>query len=171
LETAVADSASAGRDVVLYIGVAVTFVLGMFNLWHSYVSSRRTAFVNVVTAERIKWIQKVRENIALLCTLSEQWVRHPNGSNLAELSERLERLKNEVRLQLNPEDAEDQDLERFVLRLPSWTNAITPEDFDTLETLIVGATKRMLKREWDKVKDEAQKGDLRTRAARRRSVG
>ena len=171
MESAPSDPASTAKDVILFWGVGVTFVLGVANLIYSYISSRRAAFVNVVTSERIKWIQKVRENIALLCALSDQWVRHPNQGNMGELNERLERLKNEIRLQLNPRDPEDQDIERLIKRLPTWTNALTPEDYDSLQALIVKATQDMLKREWDKVKDEAKKGDLRRRGQARANVG
>jgi hypothetical protein len=159
------------KDVILVLGVAVTFILGVANLIYSYVSSRRTAFVNVVTSERIKWIQAFRGNVAQLCALSDQWVRHPNTGSLSERSEHLEKLKNEIRLQLNPNDAEDVELERLILRMPSWTMSMTAEEYDALQGLIVDATKAMLKREWDKVKDEAKRGDLRRRSRSRRNVG
>ena len=76
-------------------------------------------------------------------------------------------MKNEIRLQLNPKDAEDQDIERLLARLPSWTNSMTPEEYSKLQGNLVSATQAMLKREWDKVKDEAVHGDLRTKWRRK----
>ncbi len=50
----------------------------------------------------------------------------------------------------------------FVLaRLPSWTTAMTLEDYWKLQATLVTATQAMLKPGWDKVKDEAVRGDLR----------
>ena len=50
---------------------------------------------------------------------------------------------------------------RLLARLPSFTNSMTLEDYRTLQAALVAATQAMLKREWDKVKDESTRGDLR----------
>ena len=156
-----AKSTMTNNEIVLACGVAVTLVLGIVNLIYNYRASRRAAFVNVVTAERIKWIAKVRENVSLLCALCDQWTHFRTQDNSAELQRRMMQLRNEIRLQLNPRDQEDQDIERILARIPSWTTAITPEESAVVQGQLVSATQAMLKREWDKVKDESKKGDLR----------
>ena len=52
------------KDYVLGVGVLVTFILGIWNVVANWRSSRRTAFINTVTAERVKWLGTLRENIS-----------------------------------------------------------------------------------------------------------
>jgi hypothetical protein len=151
------------KDFLLQAGVIVTLVLGLVNLYVNLRVAKRTAFVNTVTSERVKWLAKIRENMSTLCSLCDQWTQHRTQDNTPELQRQIERIKNEIRLQLNPNDPEDQDIERLLARLPSWTNSLTPEEYSKLQTALVSATQEMLKREWDKVKDEAVYGDLRTK--------
>lgn len=149
------------KDIVLFAGVAVTLTLGIANLVYNLITSRRAAFVNTVTSERIKWISKVRENISNLCALCDQWMMH-RPQDAAELQRKIEQLKNEIRLQLNPNDPEDQDIERLLGRLPNWTQSMTPEDYWNLQNALITSAQTLLKREWDKVKDESTQGDLRS---------
>ena len=150
------------KDLLLQAGVAATCVLGLVNLYFNLRTSKRAAFVNTVTSERVKWIAKVRDNVSTLCSLCDQWMLHRTQDSTPELQRQIERVKNEIRLQLNPTDAEDQDIERLLARLPTWSNSMTPEDYWKLQATLIAATQAMLKREWDKVKDEAVRGDLRT---------
>lgn len=154
------------KDLVLYASVAVTFLLGLVNLYFNLHAAKRTAFINTVTSERVKWIAKVRENVSTLCSLCDQWMYHRKQDTTPELQRQIEQVKKEIRLQLNPKDPDDQDIERLLARMPTWTQSMTPEDFVKLQEILVTATQRMLKREWDKVKDEAIHGDLRTKLHR-----
>ncbi|MFN0313927.1 MAG: hypothetical protein ACKVQA_02645 [Burkholderiales bacterium] len=155
------------KDLLLQAGVLVTLVLGLVNLYFNIRTAKRTAFVNTVTSERVKWIAKVRENVSTLCSLCDQWMFHRTQESTPGLQRQIEQMKNEIRLQLNPKDVEDQDIERLLARLPSWTNSMTPEEYSKLQGNLVSATQAMLKREWDKVKDEALYGDLRTKWCRK----
>ena len=149
--------------IVTLIGVAATFVLGLINLYVNLRSAKRTAFVNTVTSERVKWIAKVRENVSVLCSLCDHWVHHRTQEKTPQLQQEIEKMKNEVRLQLNPMDVEDRAIEHLLTQLPSWINPITPELYRGVQSDLIEATQQMLKREWDKVKDEAIHGDLRKR--------
>lgn len=151
------------KDLLLLVGVVVTLVLGVVNLYFNLRTAKRTAFVNTVTSERVKWIAKVRDNVSTLCSLCDQWMLHRTQDSTPELQRKIEQVKNEIRLQLNPNDLEDRDIERLLARLPSWSISMTPEDYSKLQASLVIATQVMLKREWDKVKEEAVRGDLRTK--------
>lgn len=159
----------SAKDLLLQAGVLVTLVLGLVNLYFNLRVAKRTSFINTVTAERVKWISKVRENVATLCALCDQWIFHAAQASRPELQRQIESKKNEIRLQLNPHDPEDQDIARLLDRLPSWSQSMTPEAYAKLQELIVKATQAMLKREWDKVKDESVRGDLRSRSELRRN--
>jgi hypothetical protein len=149
------------KDILLQAGVIVTFVLGLVNLYFNLRSAKRTAFINTVTSERVKWIAKIRQNVSTLCALCEQWMLHPNHQPVPDLHRQIQQVKNEIRLQLNPRDSEDQKIEGLLARFPSWTISMTPEAYRELQGDFVTAIQEMLKREWDKVKDEALLGDLR----------
>lgn len=147
------------KDWLLVFGVLVTLVLGIGNLIYSFRSSRRTAFVNAVTSERVKWIGKVRRNISRLLALCEKWMFNRPADN-AELQLEIEQLKFEISLQLNPQDPEDMDLERLLGRLPSWRLSMADTEFYDLRNLIKKSTQALLKREWEKVKAESVRGNL-----------
>jgi hypothetical protein len=148
------------KDWLLLLGVAATFMLGIANLIYNLRASKRSAFVNTVTTERIKWISKVRENISKLIALCVKWT-YNRPPDMADLQQEMEQLTLEIRLQLNPKDPEDKEIERLLDRLPSWRQSMSDEEFHTLQKEITTSTQALLKREWDKVKDEAVNGDLR----------
>ena len=151
----------SSKDLLLQGGVVVTLILGLVNLYFNLRSARRTSFINTVTSERVKWIAKVRENVATLCSLCDQWMWHKTQESTPDLQRQIESKKNEVRLQLNPGDSEDREIARLLDGLPSRVQSMTPEDYRARQTLLINATQAMLKREWDKVKEEAVRGDLR----------
>ena len=105
-------------EYLLPFGVVVTFVLGILNLFFYLRTAKRTAFINTVTSERVKWIAKVRENVSTLCALCNQWMFHLTQDSAPELQRKIEQVKNEIRLQLNPNDIEDQEIARLLARLP-----------------------------------------------------
>ncbi len=151
----------SAKDLLLQAGVVVTLILGLVNLFFNLRTAKRASFINTVTSERVKWIAKVRENVSTLCSLCDQWIWHRTQESIPELQRQIESKKNEGRLQLNPSDPEDMEIARLLDRLPSWTSPMSPEDYRSLQMLLINATQAMLKREWDKVKDEATRGDLR----------
>ena len=50
------------KEIVVTLGIVVTLFLGLWNLIINYRNSRRTSFINTVTSERIKWIDKLRRS-------------------------------------------------------------------------------------------------------------
>lgn len=134
-------------------------VVGLVSLWATLRSSRRTSFINTITAERVKWIGKVRENVSSLCALCERFHVHPAVD--PELLEKISRVKCEVQLQLN--GTEDEELDALLSQLPRAQSASDPDAWYKLRDQLIKATRQMLKREWDKVKDESVYGDLRRR--------
>jgi hypothetical protein len=57
------------KEWVMVVGILATFIIGFANLIFNLHNGKRTAFVNTVTSERIKWIGKVRENISKLLSI------------------------------------------------------------------------------------------------------
>ena len=149
------------KDILVITGLLITLCLGLFNLWFNWHISKRSSFVNTVTSERIKWISQVRDRLAELLSVCEQWMMHRTQERTPNLQSQIDTLRAELRLLLNPLDQEDVDVERLLLRLPDWHNSMTPEDFFAIRELLIIACKSMLKREWDKIKDESEKGRIK----------
>lgn len=157
----------SAKDFFLQIGVAVTLLLGLVNLYFTLKAGKRATFINTVTSERVKWIAKVRHNVSTLGALCDQWMMHRPQDDRGELKFKIEQLKNEILLQLNPEDPTDQEIAALIARLPSWRVSMGIDQYYEIQAELVSATQRMLKREWDKVKSESVDGDLRPRYLRR----
>ncbi len=153
------------KDWLVLGGVVATFAATLINLYFNLHAGKRTAFVNTVTSERIKWIAKVRDNVARLVALCDRWVSLTaivhGDQDQAALLQRIEQLRTEIRLQLNPNDAEDAALEKLLDHVPGMRRGIDGPRLLTLYDELTVATQKLLKREWDKVKDEAVKGNLR----------
>lgn len=52
------------KDIFYAVGIAATFLIGLGNIVYNIHINRRTTYINSVTAERVKWINALRENIS-----------------------------------------------------------------------------------------------------------
>ncbi|SRR6266498_4096800 len=145
------------------VGVVLAFVLGVWNLLNNYRLSRRTAFINMVTTERGKWTDKLRDNISTFSGLIYTW----QASSLEgtpeslDFEKQVDRLRHLIRLQLNPAGVHDREIERLLEVIPKLTDTTKIDELhDALNDLVV-VTQKLLKEEWDKVKEEAKCGDLK----------
>jgi hypothetical protein len=139
----------------------------VWNIINNYRMSRRTTYINTVTAERVKWIGKIREDISNFIGLIQYFAYsivpdHQEKTDRAqEIIRKIDALRYLIKLQLNPTD--DNDLIKLIDDIPNLTHQ---PDFNTLQTcinrLVIGS-QSLLKKEWEKVKEEAQRGDLRQR--------
>jgi len=154
------------KDWVLAAGVVVTLLLGIWNAVVSYRANKRTTFVNIVTSQRIKWIEQLRQDIGAFCGLAYHWshtdlVGKPEE---AELLKEVDRLRHVVRLRLNPQGAHDKTIEALIEEIPRYTDPLRQQELiDALERM-TKATQALLKEEWEKVKRESERGPLSERA-------
>ncbi len=132
----------------------------------SYSIAGRAVYVNSITAERSKWIDKLRTNLAtysgLLAELSfkllllkkEQHQEAAAGEILA-LLKHIKDVVSLIQLQLNPWGVIDRNilllLENIVVRLDS-----EPTLIDKADKLLIAHSQWLLKAEWEKVKFEAR---------------
>lgn len=143
------------KDWVLAVGVIVTFIMGISNLYFNFVTSRKTSFVNTVTAERVKWIGKIRENMSRLVAEREQ-TAHENTDTNQGAEFRIRQLRNEILLQLNPVD--DAEQIALIENIGNCTGKGMEQQVGIFRRDLIRSTQAMLKREWDKVKRESVKG-------------
>ncbi|MDP8205815.1 MAG: hypothetical protein P9L92_04050 [Candidatus Electryonea clarkiae] len=145
------------------LGITLTFLLGIWNLVVNYKNSRRTSFINTVTSERIKWIDKLRNNISDFCGLTYTWVMSElkEKPNELEYIVKIDNLRHLIRLQLNPDGALDQKIEELIAEIPTLTNSSQRKELRSAINTLIETTQKLLKEEWDKVKLESKSGDLK----------
>ena len=157
------------KDYLYIIGILLTFILGAFNLIHTWRISKKTTFINCVTAEGIKWINNLRENIATFCGLTH----HFHWSLIDEdekknIFNKIDRLRMLIQLQLNPNEELSKNITDLVTnKIPNLAGKTgTQVSIDEKPPLdkaldeLVSASQLLLKEEWDRVKEEAKKGDI-----------
>jgi hypothetical protein len=155
-----------GYVLVLAAGVVVTLLLGLWNAVVNYRNSRRTNFVNIVTSQRIKWIEQLRQDIGSYCGLTYHWSHSEmeGKSGEADMVKELDRLRHVIRLRLNPHGEPDRIIENLIEEIPKYTDPSQQKELaDALERM-TRTTQALLKEEWDKVKRESEHGPLSERA-------
>lgn len=153
--------------VTLSAAIAVSGVI--LSALVSALISRRTNYLNVVTAERSKWIEKLRGNLAKYSAAAhavfykaknEDWQKGPSTEYYALLRE-LQDLRSLLKLQLNPKGKIDQNIIVLVDRIYELSRTWTfGGQLTGAERLLVLHAQPLLKAEWEKVKSEAR-GPLR----------
>jgi len=113
-----------GYVLVLAAGVVVTLLLGLWNAVVNYRNSRRTNFVNIVTSQRIKWIEQLRQDIGSYCGLTYHWSHSEmeGKSGEADMVKELDRLRHVIRLRLNPHGEPDRIIENLIEEIPKYTD-------------------------------------------------
>ncbi len=158
------------KDIIYGLGILLTFALGGWNLLSNYRASRRTSFINTVTAQRIKWIEQLRQDISAFSGLTHTWCfsELEGKPEEAAILKEIDRLRHLIRLRLNPSGTHDQEIEELIQRIPQFTHVTKRGELkQTIEQITV-ATQKLLKEEWDKVKEESKYGDLKENKLRTR---
>lgn len=145
------------------IGAVGAFGGAMFAGWVMSQTTRKTLFVNTVTKERAEWRADLRAAVGDLVKRVELALNDETRS-LAEVHES----RVAVRLRLNPSDAAAHVLDRLILealeKLPGQlrpaSGVIDRAKVKGTVARIECCAQRLLKKEWDKSKNEARTGDL-----------
>jgi hypothetical protein len=159
--------------IVAFIALAGVIISALI----SKLISGRTLYINAVTVERSKWIDRLRENIATcsghLRTLSYLTeVAEIRAAvvpiNLAEqdaLVKEINKLISLISLQLNPFGEIDRNIISILARMPALANSRSGEKLRTADDLLIKHSQWLLKTEWEKVKSETRGFVLRRWAA------
>jgi hypothetical protein len=162
---------------IALVGVVITAITGGVV---AFVTSRKALYVNAVTVERSKWIEKLRSSLADYPSIAHavfyegnKAIRQDGVLNFSAeyygLLRDLQKIKSLLKLQLNPNGTIDQNVILLVDRVYELARTVTfgPE-LDEAERLLVKHAQFLLKEEWEKVKLEAgATREQRKRAAKR----
>ncbi len=139
--------------IIALVGVIISASISLF-------VSRRSNYLNAVTAERSKWIDKLRVNVSNLIAqahvLDVELYRSDEFSGSKDYDAAVKELVSTmtfVRLQLNPNGKIDANI---ILLLGAIQNHVGEQDYHNLESLFVRHMQFLLKEEWEQVKYEAR---------------
>lgn len=140
------------------VSAAIIAVCGIiFSAFSAFLTGRRSVYISSVTAERSKWIEKLRSNIAELlqvCAAINNETK--NGQTYDEKRNKADGLISLISLQLNPSDEGGIDKNLIAhLRILVEATEKPGDEFRKEERKFVRHSQFMLKEEWEKVKAEA----------------
>jgi len=145
-------------EILMLIGIGLTFFVGVFNLIITFRNVRKTAFINSVTASRIKYIQDLRESISRFCALAYSYDNKNYKLEIKEvwaLHNEADTLKFLIRLYLNPED-EYWD-SKIIILIDQIMRKSGKDQAEHISELIT-ITQYLLKLEWEGAKRESEIG-------------
>lgn len=61
------------KDIAYIVSILLTFLVGVWNLVLNYRNTRRTNYINTVTAQRVKWLEQIRQDISSFCGITYTW--------------------------------------------------------------------------------------------------
>ena len=151
------------KDIFYIVGIAATFLIGLGNIIYNIYINRRTTYINSVTAERVKWINALRENVSKYAGLTYNWVISEvkeESDESKEILKEIDRLRILIQLQINPKEKLGKKIISWIDTISSHTHESQKEKLKQDLKGMVADVQELLKEEWDKVKDESEKGRL-----------
>lgn len=129
----------------------------------STVVSRRSVYINAVTAERSKWIETLRGTVAKMSAAADRVVtlRQAKTIDYAESIEwatdtqELHRLMSDLMLRLNPTEPEALNLLKAARKLDAAARLHSSAAVILASEIMVRHAQWVLKAEWERVKEEA----------------
>lgn len=156
------DPAQVGVVVAWFTGGAAIISV-IISAVVSTMVSRRSVYINAVTAERSKWIELLRGTIAKMSAVADRVVtlRKAKTGDYAESVEwatdkqELHRLLSDLMLRLNPTEPEALNLLKAARKLNAAARLHSPAAVILADEIMVRHAQWVLKGEWERVKEEA----------------
>ena len=148
-------------EYIPILGIGATLIVSVLSLILSLKNTKKTLFINSITASRIKWMDTIRGNISEFCGLTH----HYSLSNLTDLEkkpiiEKIDRLRFLIKLQLNPTDDYDSRIIAKIESIPNLTDSRKIDELVQELNELVQLTQNLLKLEWEGAKEESKHGNL-----------
>lgn len=160
VETAASNHALTWEGIVAILAIVVSLLSILLNFY----MNKKTSFINTVTAERVKWLNKLRDNISSFCGLTHHWVMsNIDDQKKQEILQELDKLRYLIKLQLNPFNPKEKELyNKIAKKIDEIPDLTDKEDkFKNAFNELISESQVVLKNEWEKVKDEAEKGRVK----------
>lgn len=150
------------RELIYALGFIVTLALGIWNFVQGHFAARRASFINTVTAQRVLWLEQLRQDVSAFVGLTHTWTRTDEEEiqRRHELLTKVDQLRYLIPLRLNPGDALDHRVAELVKEIPELTDKSDRAQLYAALEELTKETQKMLKAEWEKVKAESKDGDI-----------
>jgi hypothetical protein len=149
------------KDGLTIASIFASFAIGAMGLAIGLRNSKKTIFINSVTASRVKWIETVRNSIAEFCGLTLHLaLTEMDPKEKRQIIEKIDRLRFVIKLQLNRSDKFDKRIIDKVNLIPNLTDPRKINELEKELNELVEQTQDLLKLEWEGVKEETMKGNL-----------
>lgn len=148
-------------NIIAIGGVIITLLLGIYNLVSSKSINSKNKFIDTVTAERIKWLEKLRTDISKFSGLTSFWSKSLRGTDIQESHEvlkEIDTLKVMIKLRLNPDGKYDKQIIMLLDKIPLLTDKTNLLELDKELNQLTIISQKLLKEEWDRVKKESKRG-------------
>ncbi len=150
------------KDLITLVGILVSLIIGLVSIYIGFKNSKKTIFINSVTASRVRWIDTIRNTIAEFCSLASL-ITLDSGKVQDEKLYRLHQLMFLIKLQLNREDDFDSKIISIVKSI--YDEIYTDNQNQYMDIIskidkLIELTQDLLKLEWEGVKAETKKGNL-----------
>lgn len=148
------------KENITLMGMILSFVIGLSGLLIGIQNSRKTLFINSITASRIKYIQDLRNGIAEFCGLFYRYHLLVKGrpdltTEKMEVLKSLDKLKYTIKLYLNPQDTYwDNKISGLIDQIREGIDRYPEEKIEEL----ISVTQYLLKLEWEGAKLESRHG-------------
>lgn len=149
-------------NIITFIGVIVTLGLGIYNTMQNNFITKKGKYIDTITMERIKWVEKIRIDISRFSGLTSFWVkslRHTGDKESYELLKEIDILRVMIKLRLNPAGTYDKEIIELLDTIPALTNSIDIKEIDSKLDALTQVSQSLLKVEWERIKDESRKGN------------
>ncbi|ALM29136.1 hypothetical protein SFB99_17575 [Bacillus altitudinis] len=161
------------REWVTSISILVTLIIGLLSIGLTLKNNNKNRFVNAVTTERVKWMNKLKELLSdYLTDISKVYTINPQKSS--EYINKLAHSQNKIKLELNYKDEKDKEILKYIhetnmeissyfsseLNMDTYDNNINNIVKEAIEN-ISNLSRSYLKDEWERIKLEAEKGKLK----------
>lgn len=151
--------------IVTLIVALIAFSASMISLYVGIIQNRKTRFINIITSERIKWMEKLRTEISLYCSLcwhySVSYYDKASGEISIKMQARIDRTGTTIQLLLNRKEPQAK---KIIDRIKHMRSLIHKKDIGLLLTEIDNLTiesQDLLKEIWEEVKKESIYGNLK----------
>jgi hypothetical protein len=103
-----------------FLGIMLVFIMSAANLaltlFYTWRNTRKTNFINTVTASRIKWIGSLRDKMSsFISTVIALKYMAPSDARAEEKRVELDALRYSIYLHLNPDTEPDKEIQALVL--------------------------------------------------------
>lgn len=118
------------KDIITLVGIGITFIVSSIGLYVSLRNTKKTLFINSITASRIKWIDILRNTISEFCGLTYHFaLTELDKAENQKVLERIDKLRFLIKLQLNRGDEFDRKLMAKIDLIPDLTD---PKEVENL---------------------------------------